>query len=314
MHSEQSQVASASSAEFTSSEQWIANEDPYSQEQQGDEGQDADFAVSGAEVLTRIESCTLWFLSELRAGSIPDIQLAGRSRRRGVGRHDLDDDPQAAGGGMRTISFLNRQAERADAYARVWKQLEVVQHLVLEGRQATQRDLYYSLSQQSTIFNCPRDVNESILDVAVMLQAPRASLNILCASRGAVAGRLVLFGHPDALESTMDCSSFGSQGVAIPGDPAAIEAVGIETDAQALFVIEKEASFQRLVEDGFASAFPCVLLTAKGMPDLATRIFLHKLKRLFPHLPVFGEGCPDLCGGSTTCGLTSQFWAVKSSF
>lgn len=26
----------------------------------------------------------------------------------------------------------DRQAERADAYARVWKQLEVVQHLVLE--------------------------------------------------------------------------------------------------------------------------------------------------------------------------------------
>ncbi len=33
-------------------------------------------------------------------------------------------------------------------------------------------------------------------------------------------------------------------GVAIPGDPAAIEAVGIETDARAIFVIEKEAVFQ----------------------------------------------------------------------
>ncbi len=28
-----------------------------------------------------------------------------------------------------------------------------------------------------------RDVNEAILDAAVMLQAPRASLNVLCASR-----------------------------------------------------------------------------------------------------------------------------------
>jgi len=26
----------------------------------------------------------------------------------------------------------------------------------VQGRQATQRDLYYSLSQQSDIFNCPR--------------------------------------------------------------------------------------------------------------------------------------------------------------
>lgn len=60
-----------------------------------------------------------------------------------------------------------------------------------------------------------------------------------------------------------------------------------------LFVlrVQKDAcAVQRLVEDGFARAFPCVLLTAKGMPDLATRIFLHKLKRLFPHLPIFGEG------------------------
>jgi hypothetical protein len=46
---------------------------------------------------------------------------------------------------------------------------------------------------------------------------------------------------------------------------------------------------QRLVEDGLAEALPCVLLTAKGMPDLATRVFLHKLKRLFSHLPIFGE-------------------------
>ena len=47
---------------------------------------------------------------------------------------------------------------------------------------------------------------------------------------------------------------------------------------------------QRLVEDGFTDALPSVLLTAKGMPDLATRVFLHKLKRLFPHLPIYGEG------------------------
>lgn len=35
----------------------------------------ADLTVSGAEVLNRVESCTLWFLSHLRDGSIPDLQL-----------------------------------------------------------------------------------------------------------------------------------------------------------------------------------------------------------------------------------------------
>lgn len=48
------------------------------------------------------------------------------------------------------------------------------------------------------------------------------------------------------------------------------------------------SALQRLIEDGFAEDNPCVLLTAKGMPDFATRVFLHKLKRCFPHLPAFG--------------------------
>lgn len=56
-------------------------------------------------------------------------------------------------------------------------------------------------------------MSEAVLDVASALSVPRASLNILCASRGAVAGRLVLFGHPDQPESALDCSTFGTQGV-----------------------------------------------------------------------------------------------------
>lgn len=61
---------------------------------------------------------------------------------------------------------------------------------------------------------------------------------------------------------------------------------------------------QRLVEDGFADALPCVLLTAKGMPDLATRVFLHKLKRLYPHLPIFGEGTYGRKSPSQALALT----------
>jgi hypothetical protein len=64
---------------------------------------------------------------------------------------------------------------------------------------------------------------------------------------------------------------------------------------------------QRLVEDGFTDALPCVLLTAKGMPDLATRVFLHKLTRLFPRLPIFGEG---LSQKGTAAGTRRSWYAV----
>jgi len=35
----------------------------------------------------------------------------------------------------------------------------------------------------------------------------------------------------------------------------------------------------RLAEDRFYNRFPCIIITAKGQPDVATRLFLSKLKR-----------------------------------
>jgi hypothetical protein len=50
-------------------------DDWQSQQPGGAAADGADFTVSGTEVLNRLESCTLWFLSHLRDGSIPDLQL-----------------------------------------------------------------------------------------------------------------------------------------------------------------------------------------------------------------------------------------------
>ena len=49
-----------------------------------------------------------------------------------------------------------------------------------------------------------------------------------------------------------------------------------------------QAIFQRLVEDGFCNLAPSIIVTAKGMPDLSTRVFLRQLHEAFPQLPVLG--------------------------
>ena len=49
-----------------------------------------------------------------------------------------------------------------------------------------------------------------------------------------------------------------------------------------------QAIFQRLVEDGFCNLAPSIIVTAKGMPDLSTRVFLRQLHNAFPQLPVLG--------------------------
>lgn len=44
--------------------------------------------------------------------------------------------------------------------------------------------------------------------------------------------------------------------------------------ARYILVVEKDCIFQRLVQDKLHERLPMVLVTAKGMPDLATRAFL----------------------------------------
>jgi meiotic recombination protein SPO11 len=52
----------------------------------------------------------------------------------------------------------------------------------------------------------------------------------------------------------------------------------IQSDALFILLVEKDAAFMRLAEDRFYNTYPCIILTAKGQPDVATRLFLKKLK------------------------------------
>ncbi|DBA85877.1 TPA: hypothetical protein ACH3X1_005427 [Trebouxia sp. C0004] len=83
-----------------------------------------------------------------------------------------------------------------------------------------------------------------------------------------------------------DCCASGCK--TLPGDCNAILNYCFQTTAQYIVVVEKDAIFQRLVEDGFCNLASSIIVTAKGMPDLSTRVFLRQLHEAFPQLPVLG--------------------------
>ena len=65
-----------------------------------------------------------------------------------------------------------------------------------------------------------------------------------------------------------------------------------------------QAIFQRLVEDSFCELAPSIIVTAKGMPDLSTRVFLRQLHEAFPQLPVLGLVDWNPSGGiSDSCSI-----------
>ena len=79
--------------------------------------------------------------------------------------------------------------------------------------------------------------------------------------------------------SWRDLRRVGPAGFALPGCPLAVRNLRVLSDARFLLVVEKDACFERLVEDRVweSVAGGCVVVTAKGMPDLSTRAFCSHL-------------------------------------
>ena len=61
----------------------------------------------------------------------------------------------------------------------------------------------------------------------------------------------------------------------------------IESDAKCILVVEKEGIYTRLNEDKFFEKYPCIIVTGKGFPDVATRRWVHRLQHLL-EIPAFG--------------------------
>lgn len=108
------------------------------------------FDADAAEVLRRIRSATLWFVSQLSEGHLPDIQLASQAPEAGgqggEGGGGTQPRPlRAAAAPQRCLSLLGRHPESAEQVARLWVLLSLVHDQLMRGEQATQRELWYKL-------------------------------------------------------------------------------------------------------------------------------------------------------------------------
>ncbi|CAM9459364.1 unnamed protein product, partial [Chrysoparadoxa australica] len=100
-------------------------------------------------------------------------------------------------------------------------------------------------------------------------------------NQGLVVGRVSFKEAGDLI----DCTRMGVGGKAIP--PYVDQITDITSDADFILLVEKEAAYMRLAEDRFYNRYPCIVITAKGQPDVATRLFL-KLLRSQLKIPVLG--------------------------
>lgn len=156
--------------------------------------------------------------------------------------------------------------------------MQLVYELCLKSIHVTKRDLFYT---DVKLFVKQGDSDDVIDDVATMVGCTRSSLNVVASEKGIVVGRVSFRDDGDLI----DCTRMGVGGKAIP--PYIDRITHIQGDAKFILLVEKDAAFMRLAEDRFYNTYPCVIITAKGQPDVATRLFLKKLKSTLK-IPVLG--------------------------
>ena len=183
-------------------------------------------------------------------------------------------------------SFTSTATVRKSAItARV---MQLAHQILLKGIHVTKRDLFY------TDVKLFKDQNESdtvLDDVACMVGCTRSSLNVVASEKGVVVGRITFRDDGDLI----NCTKMGVGGKAIP--PYIDRLSDIQSDAEFILLVEKDAAFMRLAEDRFYNKFPCIILTAKGQPDIATRMFLRRIKQVLK-IPVLGLVDSDPYGKS----------------
>ncbi|TFG24845.1 MAG: hypothetical protein EU529_02980 [Promethearchaeota archaeon] len=225
------------------------------------------------EALNRLYELTDSVIEKIYASGRPAIQLPSRTSTNII--WDEENDLLLLGKQLQEKQFHSLSSV-ADI-TRLMRVLEAVNELLVKDLHATKREIFYS---DVKLFGEQKNSDKSIEDIATMLYTTRNSTHIVASAKGSCIGRLRIRDKSDII----DLEGLGSGGWTISPMLDNIEI--LESDAEFILVVEKDAAMIRLAEARFWREYPCIILTAKGAADIATRMFLKHLSKDLK-LPVF---------------------------
>lgn len=104
-------------------------------------------------------------------------------------------------------------------------------------------------------------------------------VGLLATAKGLVAGNMTITLIDDHV---VNCTVPG--GALIP--QIASNVISVRAKARFVLVVEKDAAFQKLLEENCPRVLNCILVTGKGYPDVATRMLVRLLSEEMG-LPVY---------------------------
>ena len=221
--------------------------------------------ASRLDVIKKIELFIEGLLTRLGQNNLPDIQFKNRCSWANVTFEDdfgLEMNKNASKTLVKIISSHSVQK-----YSTTLKILRIAYKLLQENTYSTKRDIYYN---DVEFFGRQATVDHAVDNISCMLDVPRHSLHILACSKGYVSGQLS-FREQDG--NYVNCNR---NGTLVPSNVHGI--YDIVSDAKVILVVEKDATYQRLIDDNILEKLqPIITITGKGFPDLNTRLMIKKL-------------------------------------
>ena len=296
------------------------NDDEYNHEDQDeyyyDQQRDDDLPQLSAEsldVVHRIEVIMETIVEALDKLEVPKIQGYKGSMSTNDDNDDIDDDDDSYEEAARDVVASNVLENGDQKFCRTWGNsgqcrtftsiclvLSFIHQLLLSMRTTTTREVYYVFV---THFRSQRECDSTILDCAKILGVSRRSLGLSASPKGWFCG-CVEITRKGTLPSGKDVSGSidGTALSSIQGLPITREwierdeagrndqgvHIGVTSkNAKCILVIEKEGVYNRLSEERLYDRFPCIMVTGKGVPDLASRALVKTLHDELD-LPVVG--------------------------
>ena len=160
---------------------------------------------------------------------------------------------------------------------RLMKVIEIIYELLNKGKHMTKREVFYG---DVNLFKEQKYSDSAIEDVSTLLRTTRNSTGVVAKARGSAVGRLRLRDGNAIIE--LDKLGSGAWQITPMIDNVEV----IESDAEFILVLEKDAAMMRIIEEKWWTKFPCIALTAEGVGNVATRMFLKKINKELK-LPTF---------------------------
>ncbi|KAH8740678.1 topoisomerase VIA/SpoII nuclease subunit [Cryptosporidium ryanae] len=185
--------------------------------------------------------------------------------------------------------------------------MNILHRNIIEGYHATLRDIYYG---NPGLYKKQVNSNKAIALLTHLIKTPREFLNVVSTSKGRIRGPLAITGFEFETDKNNSkkhikldfMSLFENTGHSI--SPYIFKSMkslkfNVYKEVKFVLIVEKDTIFQRLLEINFMKKFDnsCILITAKGFPDIPTRTLLYKLSMELPKNTLFFIICDYDCYG-----------------